>query len=351
MFIPENIKKAVALAIKCNVPFVAYVLPHSDEVVFFSDPDESFQLRSDRRFIVCGWCGGSHDEYPINDRADAETLINTSSELSVRQSALTSVWSETTDKKSYEQSLDQVIEYLQDHGGKVVVSRTISNSADNIDWTKVSERYFDLHDEAFRYIYFTPRHGFWLGASPELLLKVSSGEFSTMALAGTREISQNAQPWSGKNIAEQGIVRNYIVDKLYDLGLNPECSATETVTTGNIQHLMTVITGSANGCSPSEIIHSINPTPALAGYPLQAALEQIAAVERHPRRCYGGYVAVETAGSFSAYVNLRCVNFDHDRWCLYVGSGIMPDSDIDDEWQETDSKAHILRNLIEDSQQ
>ncbi|MDE5553938.1 MAG: chorismate-binding protein, partial [Muribaculaceae bacterium] len=62
-----------------------------------------------------------------------------------------------------------------------------------------------------------------------------------------------------------------------------------------------------------------------------------------------GYVAINSTNEFVAYVNLRCVSFDHNRWCMYVGSGIMPDSDINDEWLETEAKAHILKRLIEDS--
>lgn len=351
MLISEDIKKAISIAIDRNVPFVTYLLPHSDSVVFFADPDQSFELRTDSRFIVSGWCCGSQDAYVICDRVDGEMFLRIAPDISVKSYSGNSVWKETTEKNAYGESLDNVIEHLHDHGGKVVVSRTIAGSGNDIDWIKVAERYFAIHAEAFRYMYFTPRHGCWLGASPELLLKIEGGEFTTMALAGTRECSQATQTWNGKNIAEQGIVRNYIVDKLYDLGLNPKCSKTETVTTGNIQHLMTVITGSVATCSPMEIIHALNPTPALAGYPLQSALEKIAAVERHPRRCYGGYVAIETSEKFLAYVNLRCANFDPDHWCLYVGSGIMPDSDIDEEWEETETKAHILRNLIEDSQE
>ncbi len=37
------------------------------------------------------------------------------------------------------------------------------------------------------------------------------------------------------------------------------------------------------------------------------------------------------------------------RWCMYVGGGIMPGSDIDDEWHETEAKSLILKKLIEDS--
>lgn len=343
------IVEAVRSAIARQIPFVAYVKPHCDEVCFFSDPSDAMPLLSDRCFIVNSWCGCPADEFAIAERADAAMTIRLCAGLSSQACTCPQPWTEPTARQDYGRCLDIVIEHLQDHGGKVVISRTITGDATDVEWVVVADRYFGLHPEAFRYIYFTPRHGFWLGASPELLLSVDEGKFRTMALAGTREVCEKDKPWSGKNIAEQAVVRNYIVDRLYDLGLDPQCGPTVTVETGNIQHLCTCISGDAETCTSVEILRSLNPTPALAGYPLSSALEQIVRTEKHPRRCYGGYVAVAGGKSFSAYVNLRCVNFDDMRWCMYVGGGIMPGSDIDDEWHETEAKSLILKKLIEDS--
>ena len=351
MFFTDDISRAVSVCIERRIPFVAFAYPQSDTLCFFADPDVMLSQRSDMRFVVSSWCGGANDEYVICDKAGLDSIKNIVN-FAVQSKTVEApvVWQISTPRKVYDESLDLAIEHLQNCGGKIVISRTICGDSEQTDWISVADRYFNLHPEAFRYIYFTPRHGFWLGASPELLLKVENGCFTTMALAGTREKSEADKSWSHKNIAEQAVVRDYIVDKLYDLGLNPKCQPTETVTTGNIQHLMTVIRGSISTCSPREILRTLNPTPALAGYPLSAALEQIAALEKHPRRCYGGYVAVENGDKLEAYVNLRNVNFDSKRWCMYVGSGIMPDSDIDDEWNETEAKSLILKQLIEDSQ-
>ncbi len=343
----EEIRRAVDISVKMRLPFAVYVRPASGDLCFFADPGEESPLLSDRAFIVNAWCGGAGDEFVIRDRASAASVVELIGSNAVSQCP--AAWTESTDRVTYGKSLDLTIEHLQDHGGKVVVSRTIAGDAAGVDWIKVAEEYFNCHDEAFRYFYYTPKHGFWIGASPEILL-VSDGEhFETMALAGTRDLADRDLPWSGKNIAEQAIVRNYIVDRLYDLGLAPEVGPTETITTGNIQHLCTVIKGRNEDCRPIEILRALNPTPALAGYPLSAALEKIVEVERHPRRCYGGYVAISEACSLAAYVNLRCVNFDNAVWCMYVGGGIMPDSDIDDEWRETEAKSLILKDLIGNS--
>lgn len=353
MLFLKTIIEATSVALRHKIPFALYMYPWSDEVVFFSDPECGQKDLDCRKFIVNTWGAGSQNAYSINDVADAEATLRYAKNLSsdADNKEVVSPWKETTSYKDYIDGVDELIDKLNEHGGKTVISRTICSNGYPVDWIAVANSYFEIHPEAFRYMYYTPCHGFWLGASPELLLKKSKDRFETMALAGTRPLSEASDEWSGKNIAEQAIVRDYIVDRLYDLGLSPEISKTETVTTGNIQHLRTVISGDAADMDAYDILNVLNPTPALAGYPLVAALENIVEAERHPRRCYGSYVGIcDGDGSLDAFVNLRCVNFNENSWCIYVGGGIMPDSDSRDEWAETEAKSLILRKLIEDSQ-
>lgn len=347
MFTVE-LRDAMAASIRLCVPFVACLDVNCDKVVFFADPGETCQLRSKRSFTVSGWGGSTDREFTIRDRLGCKEMLSFEKSVSASLFPTSEVWRDSTSKTDYIEGVENIIDHLHYHGGKVVISRTITDEAE-VDWIKVAERYFQLHDEAFRYIYFTPKHGFWVGASPELLLATDKDRFETMALAGTRSIDNDGRQWSGKDIAEQAIVRNYIVDRLYDLGLNPECGETETLTTGNIQHLCTTISGKIESCSPVDILRSLNPTPALAGYPLAGALEQIIMTERHPRRCYGGFVAIDYEDNFKAFVNLRCVNFSSRGWCMYVGGGIMPMSDAENEWAETEAKSLLLKNIICDS--
>lgn len=348
MFFDEITKLAISRSLAAGLPFVAYVMPGDPEAVFFSDPGTAYGEAGKLSFAVNVWCGGTSDEYIIKQRAGAQETLSWLSETRM-QTAVAAPWAWPTQRADYLDAVDELIDRLMTNGGKTVMSRTICGSGD-IDWIAVAQQYFALHPEAFRYLYLTPLHGCWLGASPELLVRVAGDRFETMALAGTRLSSDADLPWSGKNIAEQAIVRDYIIDRLYDLGLDPSAGSTETVTTGNIQHLRTMICGDAAGMSCPEIIRALNPTPALAGYPLSVALENIACLERHPRRCYGSYVAVGTPAGTEAYVNLRCVNFDSHNWCMYVGGGIMPDSDAEDEWNETEAKARLLYQLITASQ-
>ena len=47
------------------------------------------------------------------------------------------------------------------------------------------------------------------------------------------------------------------------------------------------------------------------------------------------------------FVNLRCMQVLKNRFALYVGGGILPDSDPEKEWLETEMKAKTLSDVIE----
>lgn len=91
-----------------------------------------------------------------------------------------------------------------------------------------------------------------------------------------------------------------------------------------------------------EIIGAIHPTAAVGGYPVATAIEEIDRTESFPRYFYGGTLVTPRL----AYVVLRCVHFDAQRWCVYTGSGITADSDPADEWGETQAKAAPLLDIL-----
>lgn len=255
--------------------------------------------------------------------------------------------STSTDRAQYLTSVSAIIERLKHDGGKTVISRTTCGSSHGIDWGKVSQRYFERYPGTFRYLYHSPQTACWLGASPELLYRGNLNNVETMALAGTRRPTD--EPWDSKNTEEHAIVTEFIARKLSDAGLTVNISSTETLNYGVIQHLLTRISGKGRYPGHAHVLDRLSPTPALAGYPLDKARLDIETAERHDRRCYSGYVAVNDGDRMEAYVNLRCVNFDKDRWCIYTGGGITAKSSPDDEWRESEIKASVLKQIIESS--
>ncbi len=200
---------------------------------------------------------------------------------------------------------------------------------------------------AFVFLFSTPETGTWIGATPEVLLENQGGVIRTMALAGTRRAGSTVK-WDDKNKGEQAVVTEFIKQCLDGKGIKTETSGPVTMTAGPVEHLRTVIHGTiAEDTDIMSLLDSLSPTPAVCGMPRYTALDIIARHEDFSRGFYGGFCGPWTDDmNFNLFVILRCARISPDSTCLFAGGGIMPDSDADSEWEETEAKLSTLLNLI-----
>lgn len=260
-----------------------------------------------------------------------------------------SVCPESTPEEEYIGAVSELAGSLRASRGKTVVCRQICGRRSAEEIIAGAERYFDRFPDMFCFIFWHPATKWWLGASPELLLEsLSACEAMTRSLAGTQPAG--AGPWSAKNREEHRFVVDDIMARLS--GVVPPVEAVAlapaSLRYGSIEHLCTPVRVCSSAPLPfSEIIEAIHPTPAVCGFPRTDAMRRIDRAESWPRNCYGGYITVPTPRGPVAYVILRCVHFDGERWAVYTGSGITGDSDAADEWAETRAKARPLLDLVE----
>ncbi len=347
----KTICNAINLCIQKNIPFVAYIMPNETNLIFFSNPTESF--RSNTKFYVNFFADKSPKLILINNELDANETIKFLTDFASLSKPQIEPHSNSTTFESYSIQISKIKSLLDNIDGKIVLSRSICGNAINLNWGQITMEYFDKFPNTFRYIYYTKQTGCWVGASPEVIFKHKKGEntFETMSLAGTRKISSiRKYAWDKKNTAEHNYVTHYIVDILSSLGLSSTVHQSENISFGKIEHLCNRITSTLNKMQPIDIITTLSPTPALAGYPIDFAIDNIKLLEEHPRYCYGGYVAIEDNNDFNAYVNLRCVHFNRDHYCIYSGGGITIDSNANEEWDETESKSNVLTQILTQSQ-
>ncbi len=258
------------------------------------------------------------------------------------------VMAETTDKFTYLQQAQKCIADLQSGlFSKVVLSRTICNEYAIISWRKVFQNLLDKNPNAFVFVFHAEDAGFWIGASPEKYLTYRMNSVSTMALAGTR-LAGTVGDWGEKEREEQKIVADYISDTFEKVGMAYVKSETYTRNAGLVEHLCNDFEGKVS--SPTQVDklrNYLHPTPAIAGMPCKDVVKYIKSLEKHNRRYYGGFVGpVDAWGNFDFYVNLRSLEFDSERYCLYVGGGLTADSDPEKEWQETVHKAKTLQRFL-----
>ncbi|MDE6644648.1 MAG: chorismate-binding protein [Muribaculaceae bacterium] len=348
--IPQEMGEAAALCLKRHIPFALYRLP-GKECRFFSNPSGKEATMTCRQFGVAMWEGAFSNRSIIAEEMDARQTLCMGQEYHVSPT-LINPWPHTTTKEEYQNGLWQIIARLKQRGGKTVISRVVSEMTSTTpeQWVETADRVFGNNTSALCCLYYTAETGAWICASPELLLDADFNHqtLHTIALAGTRrKPTEEGTEWSVKDIMEHEVVKHYITEKLAALGAEVEVSPTETCASGAIEHLRTPFSSKIPAeFHAAQFLDNVSPTPALCGYPENIAKEEIRATEGHPRYCYGGYITIETPERLLAYVNIRCVHFNEERMTLYAGSGIMPDSTPEGEWDETEAKLSAIgRNL------
>lgn len=256
--------------------------------------------------------------------------------------------------EEYADGLQPIIDYHKIHGGKTVYSRLITGISPGMDADKLFSRLRTLYPQATVFCFATPRDGVWIGATPELLLTRRGDEIESMALAGTRPAGTSGD-WDSKNIEEQRMVTDFVVDvfRRHGLMVDPSSLCPVTLGAGPVEHLCTKIKSndaarlSADGNETEtleSLLQALSPTPALCGSTRDASLQLIHRYERHQRGCYGGYFGlINGDGDFNLYVNLRSVRYyGGGQYRLYCGGGITAHSTVADEWEETCRKSQVM---------
>ncbi|WP_176715585.1 isochorismate synthase MenF [Thioclava sp. SK-1] len=200
----------------------------------------------------------------------------------------------------------------------------------------------------------------WLvGATPELLLSKRAGAVISHPLAGSARRSADPQAdqyaaqslsRSAKDLAEHRVVVDYIHDilapycKTLDVPGAPQLDRTATM-----WHLGTPIQGVLKDPDTPclELLYRLHPTPAVAGHPLQTALEVIAQSEPFERGFYAGTLGwLDGQNDGAWYVTLRCALIDGHRARLFAGAGIVAQSDPASEIAETGAKFAAMRKAL-----
>lgn len=231
---------------------------------------------------------------------------------------------------------------------KIVLSRVEEKKLEDIDLLKVFTQMASRYTNAFVYVWYHPKIGFWSGATPELLLKSNHQYFYTMALAGTQVDKGALKPvWGEKELEEQQMVTKFIERELKPICKDLQVGKTKTMKAGKLLHLRTDISGElSNRFQIKHLISSLHPTPAVCGLPKLKSKEFILANEGYDREFYTGYLGVISSTNTELYVNLRCLSYKENKLKIYVGGGITEKSIPEKEWQETVEKSKTIKGFI-----
>lgn len=193
-----------------------------------------------------------------------------------------------------------------------------------------------------------PPHRF-VGASPECLVRMDSGMFYVDALAGSAPADAPDEELlqSAKDRLEHQLVVQEIAESLKPFG-QVDVGEIKVDALRNIKHLRTPVSGRVSqDAGLTSLAGALHPTPAVCGKPRASALEYLRAHEYDTFLERGWYTGVvgwvgldDRDGAF--YVALRCALLGWTHATLFVGAGIMPDSEPDSEIVETRNKARAV---------
>lgn len=335
--------KAALESAQRQIPFALFAFPGSDDYRFFANPGG--KKDGGTYFVVNRWNTTFAESLRIYAEMDAATLLSKADALKPQPSRSPLQYPSTA-KKEYIEKISTLIATLKERGGKTVFSRIISQEGISIDLGKLIECQFSSFPDTFRFLYYTPQTGLWMGTSPELLLEydAESRRFRTMSLAGTRVTDSTG--WDNKNIHEQNLVAEFITGVLIKNGAQFSVKRCKDVHFKPVCHICDMFSGTLPTENCTELLNQLSPTPALSGFPVDTAIQEIESLESHKRECYGGYVGLVTPKGLKCYVNLRSVKLSETGYCIFAGGGVTPQSNPQEEWNETENKTVILRENI-----
>lgn len=335
-----------------RLPFVAYRKPSSKLVKALLQKDDKLHITS--VFSEAGFVFA-----PFDDRGDAIIIpLKNAIEKSLDFEYLPQAEIGSTKEKGLESDKDQHINLVQkgiefiETGKlkKVVLSRNESVNLSESNPIELLYRLLIKYPTAFVYCWYHPKVGLWLGATPETLLKLEGNQFETMALAGTQLYKGTLDVvWHDKEIYEQQLVTDFIVDNLKNTVNDLTISKVKTVKAGKLLHLQTKISGTVNLLNTNfkRFINKLHPTPAICGIPRHTAKQFILNNENYKRGFYSGYLGELNYNSKSfLYVNLRCMQLKQNKAFVYVGGGITKDSNPENEWIETVNKSNTIKKVL-----
>ena len=203
-------------------------------------------------------------------------------------------------------------------------------------------------------------HRTFVGATPELLVRVEGRQAEVDCLAGSAPRGATAAEdavlgqallGSAKNRREHDFVVTGVLAALRAAGATPVADAGPgLLRLPSVQHLLTPVRATlAEGVGPLEIAGFLHPTPAMGGTPPAAAQAWIARHERPPRGLFAGGVGYVRGEEGTFDVAIRCALLDGRRGRLWAGCGIVADSDPAEELRESHLKLRPMRRALREA--
>ncbi|WP_394773501.1 chorismate-binding protein [Flavobacterium sp.] len=338
-----------------QLPFVMYSKPNSSNI--FGLLQQNNTLHKISNYKEKGFVFASFDEKQLIliPENESEIITTEQEEITFDAVEIEDLSFGSAAKIQYEDLVSKGIQAIKNEEfKKVVLSRSEKITLSEFDFIETFQHLIELYPTTFSYVFFHPEIGFWMGATPEQLLKANGSVFETTALAGTQKANLETEiVWQQKEKDEQQYVTDFIVKRLREVASSVNVTEPYSVKAGSIWHIKTDISGVLNDNSTlEEVIDTLHPTPAVCGLPKKKAKAFIIENENYNRTFYTGFLG-ELNSSFAhndissdLFVNLRSMQIQDNNAILYMGCGITKESIPEKEWEESVNKSMTMKRVL-----
>ncbi len=202
-----------------------------------------------------------------------------------------------------------------------------------------------------------------IGASPEMLVRITDDKVETFPIAGTRKITDDEE--KNKALSEELIHDEKELAEhtmLVDLGRNdigrvckygsvhPE-SLMEIKRFSHVQHIVSHVVGNlAPGNDMFDAFQAVFPAGTVSGAPKVRAMEIIDELETEARGPYAGAVGYFSYnGCCDFAIAIRSIFIENNKGFVQSGAGIVSDSIAENEFKETEHKAGAMLQALKEA--
>ena len=201
-----------------------------------------------------------------------------------------------------------------------------------------------------------------LSSSPERFLKVTDGQVETKPIKGTRP-RHHGQEEADKNQitalskSKKDRAENVMIVDLLRNDISKNCKAGsvkvpklfDVESYATVHHLVSTVTGClSEGQHALDLLRNCFPGGSITGAPKIRSMEIIEELEPNRRGIYCGSIGyIGFDGNMDTNIAIRTLVHSDNNIRFWAGGGIVNDSVMEDEYQESFDKAAALLNLLE----
>ena len=259
------------------------------------------------------------------------------------------------DESQFTKIVNNAKKYIHDGDiFQVVLSRRFSFDAKG-DYLKVYKILRNMNPSPYLYHMKMDKKTI-IGASPEMLIRVTGDVIETFPIAGTRKITNNEnknEQLKNEMLNDEKELAEHTM--LVDLGRNDigrVCKygsvhveeLMEVKRFSHVQHMVTHVVGNLDKkYDMYDAFKAVFPAGTVSGAPKVRAMEIIDEQEPHSRGPYAGAVGYFSFnGCCDFAIAIRSIFFDENKGFVQAGAGIVSDSVPENEKKETEHKANAM---------